>query len=104
MEKWIKIYEEPIGSSLEGIDVENYKIWLNDILDDEAIPYKNSIRYDSGFALSFSDGVFILEVHIYEKDELHVKELIDKYNSTNAVAEELIAEELVETEEMMDEE
>ena len=78
MENWIKIYEEPIGNSLEGIDVENYKIWLNDILEDEAIPYKNSIRYDSGIALSFADGAFVIEVHIYEKDAIIVKELIEK--------------------------
>ena len=94
MEKWIKIYEEPIGNSLDGIDVENYKIWLNDILEDEAIPYKNSIRYDSGFALSFGDGAFIIEVYIYEKDAIFAKELIEKYNSTTAIPEEILPEEL----------
>ena len=94
MENWIKIHEEPIGNSLEGVDVENYRIWLNEILDDEAVPYKNSIRYDSGFALSFGDGTFVLEVYIYEKDELYVKELIGKYNSDDAIPPELLAEEL----------
>lgn len=94
MENWIKIYEESIGNSLEGIEAENYKIWLNEILDDEAITYKNSIRYDSGFALSFGDVTFVLEIYIYEKDAIFVKELIEKYNSTTAIPEEILPEEL----------
>lgn len=93
METWIKIYEEPIGNSLEEIDVENYKIWLNEMLDDEAIPYKNSIKYDSGFVLNFSDGMFILEVYVHEQQKDDVEKIIEEYNSANSISEELIDEE-----------
>ena len=80
MENWIKIYEESIGNSLEGIEAENYKIWLNEILDDEAIPYKNEIKYIAASELRFSDSCMMLEVYVQENFEKRALELIHEYN------------------------
>ncbi|MBR4110839.1 MAG: hypothetical protein IKK43_04040 [Clostridia bacterium] len=83
MEKWIKVYDEQIESVLEEIDIENYKIWINDILDDEAIPYKNEIRYVAASELRFNDGSMILEVYVQENFEERVIELIREYKKAS---------------------
>ncbi len=79
MDEWIKVHEEVIN---EG--EENKKIWLNDILEDEAIPYKNEIKTDNRRLIILGGPVTyatVLEVYVYKSDYNYVMELIAEYNS-----------------------
>ena len=74
MDEYKKVYEEPIlAETLENL--EEYRIWLNDLLEDESIPYKTEIQRvhnNSVVGIMFVFDV-ILEFYVYERDIENVK-------------------------------
>ena len=83
MEDYKKVYEEPILPETAE-DLSKYRIWLNDILEDESIPYKTEIRKVNNSVVGIMfDYDMILEFYVYENDYNHVIELIDEYNQSN---------------------
>lgn len=83
MENMIKVYEEVINQSDEV--TREYKIWLNEMLDDEVISYENKIVIREkelplvhvGELSSDCIKEYILEIYINERDEKRVKKLIE---------------------------
>ena len=81
MDEWVKVHEEVVNES-----EENPKSWLNEILDDEAIPYKNEIVKDNSKLIilgGLTTSTTILEVYVYKSDYDYVMELIKEYNDSN---------------------
>lgn len=87
MDNMIKVYEEVINQNEEVTN--DYKIWLNEMLDDEAIPYENKVvvREEHGELPLVFDTDVVLEVYVYENDVNRVKELIDEYSNAEIVEE-----------------
>lgn len=83
MSEWIKIYEEPILSETCE-DFSKYRIWLNEILEDEAITYKVEIKkVSTGVSFITFEYDWVIEFYVYPIDTEHVKELINEYNNSN---------------------
>ena len=88
MEKEIKIYEEDIFVESSN-NLTEYRIWLNDLLDDEAIPYRTRIvEKNSGIPGIIFDSDYIIEFYVYENYYEKVMELINEYNKTPILEEQ----------------
>ena len=85
MDEYKKVYEEPIlAETLEKL--EEYRIWLNDLLEDESIPYKTEIRRENNSVIGIMfDYDLILEFYVYESDVDYVKELVEAYKKSNVL-------------------
>ena len=87
MESMVKVYEEVINCSDEV--TSEYKIWLNEMLEDEAIPYENKVivREEHGELPLVFDTDAVLEIYVYENDVNRVKEIIEEYYNAEIVEE-----------------
>lgn len=78
MDEMVKVYEEEINES-----DENPKIWLNEMLEDEAIPYKNEIKKDNSKIIILGGATTVLEVYVYKTDYNRAMEIIEEYNNAS---------------------
>lgn len=88
MENMIKVYEEVIYQYFENPD--ECKILLNEMLDDEAIPYKNNIIMREQFCNRFFgafDEVYVLEIYVYDSDLNRAREIIEEYEKAEISSE-----------------
>ena len=87
MEEIKKVYEEPILEVTED-NLSNYRIWLNELLEDEAIPYKTQIkRIDTGLFGIMFDYDMVIEFYVSERDVQMVSELIEEYKNSSSMEE-----------------
>ena len=85
MENYVKVYEEPILQETVA-DWSEYRIWLNELLEDESIPYRvETKRTNSSVVGIMFDYDLILEFYVYENDVEYVKELIESYKQSNVL-------------------
>lgn len=91
MEEWVKVYEEEIVivqnnelmNEKKQKDSKKYKNWLNEMLEDEGIIYKNEIKYKFTVMDTLTKGGnYILEIYVNKNNEETVKELIKLYNKS----------------------
>ena len=77
MDELVKVYEE--GS------MEIRKVWLNEILEEKAIPYKNDVKRRNAFQivgeLQPLQLEYTIEVYVHESDVSYVKEIIKEYEN-----------------------
>ena len=94
----VKVYEEMLVSVDENFNKDEYKFWLNEILDDEKIPYENKIvlKDSTDNPLDFNNDRFYVEVYVYKSYEKEVLELIEIYLNADFASEEIL--ELMEEE------
>ena len=114
MEDWIKVHEEMIIQHKE--DITEQRIWLNDILDDQAIPYKNEFEYRDlrENPLEYTRHAYVISIYVHKNNEMYAKELIQEYKQrenmqlqpefeyNNSIEDEYIEEEQIEQEEQID--
>lgn len=95
MDEMMLIYEEEIISQDENLNEDEYRIVLNDLLDDEVIPFKNKIvkTCDSFYNFGFITYKLCLRVYVYKSDERRALELVEEYLKSDF---ETIEEELKE--------
>ena len=81
MNNMVKVYEEIINEFYEN--PAECRIWLNEMLDDEAIPYRNEIKVkgDSNDSPINFDTNVVLEIYVYESDVNRALNLIEQYNN-----------------------
>ena len=77
MDELVKVYEE------ESMEIR--KVWLNEILEEKAIPYKNDVKRRNASQIVGELQPFQLEytieVYVHEGDVPYVKELIKEYEN-----------------------
>ena len=85
MEEWIKVYEEMIIQQKE--DITEQRIWLNDILEDQAIPYKNEFEYKDlrENLLENTRHAYVISVYVHKNNEIYAKELIREYEQAEKI-------------------
>lgn len=85
MEEWVKVHEEMIVQQKE--DINEQKIWLNDILDDHGVPYKNEFEYRDlrENYLEYFRHAYVVSVYVHKINETYAKELIQEYNERNNI-------------------
>ncbi len=84
MDNMVKVYEEVINKFYENPD--DCEIWLNQMLDDEVIPYKNKIVQTNGLSVIFGSD-FLLEVYVNESDVNRVRGIIEDYKNAEILNE-----------------